>query len=84
MLTEQNISRLCDWQKADLKPVGGGTGVTSGGGTLGGVRSTDSGSALVVLVRVFRVLVRVGVDTSGLGLEFVEGDGGEGGHLVNN
>jgi hypothetical protein len=70
--------------KADLKPVGGGTGVTSGGGTLGGVGATNSRSTLVVLVRVFRVLVRVGVDTSGLGLEFIEGDGGEGGHFVDN
>jgi hypothetical protein len=33
---------------------------------------------------VVTVSVRVGVNTTGLGLEFIEGDGGEGGHFVNN
>lgn len=68
----------------NLDLVDGGTGVTSSRGTLGGVGTTDSGSTLVVLVRVLGVLMRVGVDTTGLGLEFVEGNSGEGGHLVNN
>lgn len=70
--------------RGNLEPVGGGTGVTSSGGTLGGVGATDSGSTLVVLVRVVTVLVGVGVDTTSLGLEFVEGDSGEGGHFVDN
>ena len=68
----------------NLDLVNGGTGVTSGRGTLGGVGAADSGSALVVLVRVLGVLMRVDVDTTGLGLEFVKGNGGKGGHLVNN
>jgi hypothetical protein len=33
---------------------------------------------------VVTVSVGVGVDTTGLGLEFIEGDGGESGHFVDN